>query len=55
VYSPSPSIVHSDEEKCQEKRACKPREEMSVQGTSEEEVILAGAVVEVGVAVVGWE
>jgi hypothetical protein len=55
VYSPSPSIVHSDEEKCQEKRACKPREEMSVQGTSEEEVILAGAVVEVGVAVVSWE
>jgi hypothetical protein len=55
VYSPGPSVVHSDEEKCQDKRACKPREEMSVQGMSEEEVILAGTVVQVDIAVVDWE
>jgi hypothetical protein len=35
--------------------ACKSREEMSMQGIREEEVILIGALVEVGVADVGVE
>jgi hypothetical protein len=35
--------------------ACKSREEMSMQGIREEEVILAGALVEVGVADIGVE
>jgi hypothetical protein len=35
--------------------ACKSREEMSMQGIREEEVILTGALVEVGVADVGVE
>jgi hypothetical protein len=33
--------------------ACKPREEMSMQGIREEEVILVGALVEVGIGDVG--
>jgi hypothetical protein len=35
--------------------ACKSREEMPMQGIREEEVILAGALIEVGVADVGIE
>jgi hypothetical protein len=37
------------------KRACKLREEMSMQGMHEEEVVLVGAMVEVGVVDVGSE
>jgi hypothetical protein len=37
------------------KRVCKPREEMSTQGMREEEVILAGTVVEVSVVDIGSE
>jgi hypothetical protein len=37
------------------KRASMPREEMSMQGMHEEEVILAGAVVEVGIVDIGGE
>jgi hypothetical protein len=35
--------------------ACKPREEMLMQGICEEEVVLAGALIEVGIADVGVE
>jgi hypothetical protein len=35
--------------------ACKPREEMLMQGIREEEVVLADALIEVGVANVGVE
>jgi hypothetical protein len=35
--------------------ACKPREEMSMQGIHEEEVILVGALVEMGIADVSVE
>jgi hypothetical protein len=35
--------------------ACKPREEMTKQGIREEEVILASALIKVGVADVGVE
>jgi hypothetical protein len=34
---------------------CKSREEMQMQGMHEEEVVLAGALVEVGVADIGGE
>jgi hypothetical protein len=35
--------------------ACKPREEMPIQGIHEEEVVLAGALIEMGVVDVGVE
>jgi hypothetical protein len=38
-----------------EKRVCKPREEMPMQGRCEEEVVLAGAIIEVGVVDVSGE
>jgi hypothetical protein len=37
------------------KRACKPREEMHMQGMCEEEVILVSAVIEVSIVDVGDE
>jgi hypothetical protein len=35
--------------------ACKPREEMLMQGIHKEEVILAGALIKVGIAIIGVE
>jgi hypothetical protein len=48
-------VVHGDSEKCREKRVFKSREDMPMQGLREMEVILAGAVIEVGIVDVGGE
>jgi hypothetical protein len=37
------------------KRVCKPREEMLMQGMCEEQVILAGAVIEINIVVISGE
>jgi hypothetical protein len=37
------------------KRVCKPREEMSMQGMREEEVVLVGVVIKVGIVDVNGE
>jgi hypothetical protein len=41
--------------KCREKRACKPGEEMSMQGIHEEELILSDTLIEGGVVDVSGE
>jgi hypothetical protein len=37
------------------KRVCKPREEMPMQGMREEQVILAGAIIEINIVVISGE
>jgi hypothetical protein len=41
--------------RCREKVACKTREDMPMQGIREEEVVSAGALIEVGIDDIGIE